>query len=46
MSVGSFCKKKMITQGEHKASQVLKCVKALAAVEAATRKQAQNNIGT
>ena len=46
MSVGSFYKKKMINQGEHKANQVLKHVKALAAVEAATRKQAQNNIGT
>ena len=46
MSVGSFYKKKMITQGEHKVNQVLKHVKALAAVEAATRKQAQNNIGT
>ena len=45
MSVGSFYKKKMIIQGEHKANQVLKHVKALAAVEA-TRKQAQNNIGT
>ena len=46
MSVGSFYKKKMINQGEHKVNQVLKCVKALAAVEAVTRKQAQNNIGT
>ena len=46
MSVGSFYKKKMITQGEHEANQVLKHVKALATVEAATRKQAQNNIGT
>ena len=46
MSVGSFYKKKMITQGKYKANQVLKCVKALAAVEAATIKQAQNNIGT
>ena len=46
MSVGSFYKKKMINQGEHKANQVLKRVKALAAVEAATREQAQNNIGT
>ena len=46
MSVGSFYRKKIINQGEHKVNQVLKCVEALAAVEAATRKQAQNKIGT
>ena len=32
MSVGSFYKKKMINQGEHKVNKVLKSVKALTAV--------------
>ena len=45
MIVGSFYKKQTSTALE-KANQVLKQQKALAAVEAATRKQAQNNIGT
>ena len=45
-SVGSFYKKKLFTQGAEKANQVLKRQKALAAVEAATKKQTANKIGT
>ena len=37
-TVGSFYKKKLLTQGAEKANQVLKWQKALAAVEAATKK--------
>ena len=38
-------KKKLLTQGAEKANQVLKRQKALAAVEAATKKQAANKLG-
>ena len=44
-TVGSFYKKKLLTQGAEKANQVLKWQKALAAVEAATKKQAANKLG-
>ena len=44
-SVGSFYNKKLLTQGVEKANQVVKRQKALAAVEAATKKQAANQLG-
>ena len=44
-TVGSFYKKKLLTQGAEKVNQVLKRQKALAAVEAATKKQAANKLG-
>ena len=44
-TVGSFYKKKLLTQGAEKVNQVLKWQKALAAVEAATKKQAANKLG-
>ena len=45
-SVGSFYKKNLLTQGAEKVNQVLKQQKALAAVEAATKKQAENKLGS
>ena len=42
-TVGSFYKKKVLTQGAEKANQVLKQQKALAAVEAATKNKQQIN---
>ena len=44
-TVGLFYKKKLLTQGAEKANQVLKRQKALAAVEAATKKQAADKLG-
>ena len=44
-TVGSFYKNKLFTQGAEKVNQVLKWQKALAAVEAATKKQAANKLG-
>ena len=44
-SVGSFYNKKLLTQGVEKVNQVVKQQKALAAVEAATKKQAVNQLG-
>ena len=44
-TVGLFYKKKLLTQGAEKVNQVLKWQKTLAAVEAATKKQAANKLG-
>ena len=44
-SVGSFYKKNLLTQGAEKANQVLKRQKAIAAVEAVTKKQTANQLG-
>ena len=44
-SVGLFYKKNLLTQGAEKANQVLKRQKAIAAVEAVTKKQTANQLG-
>ena len=44
-SVGSFYKKNLLTQGAEKVNQVLKRQKAIAAVEAVTKKQTANQLG-
>ena len=44
-SVSSFYKKKLLTQGGEKANQVLKCQKAIAAVEAVTKTQTASQLG-
>ena len=43
-SVNSFYKKKLLTQGGEKVNQVLKCQKAIAAVEAVTKKTNSKSI--